>query len=264
MKALPFFIVIVIVAHLITGCQSRPTVTVVQNSLFKGALKNKKVAVGGLTASDAAVYPGQAQEMKILSDAGTVVQRRLSRSRVLSVDAAWGAAGWPSTKVASGVPVVLGRQLTKSYVRNARSKGIDYLLWIDLTGNSVSSRSGQWQMSRTDYPTCSCGKIGDSPCQSAGSSSCSSRCCSSCRKGNTVTEHHHSVSASRRVGADYSLLDTNTEKPVWRANVVLSRAAVNDSMSESGSPSPPMAPLPPEESLIMRRMTKAVIGRLPK
>lgn len=185
---------------------------------------------------------------------------------MLAVGEAWSAAGKPSAKLAPVVPVVLGRELTEAYISRARSKGIDYLLWIDLDGNSVEYCSRQWQSTRTEYPSCSCGKIKnggkDVWCRSG--SSCCGDCRSSCRIGRDITVYHCSETATRHVGASYLLLDTTTGRPVWRADAAHSQAEVNSSTSESGYPPAPARPLPPEEWLIMRRMSNAVIDKLPR
>jgi hypothetical protein len=253
----------------IVGCSSAPTVAVIHSGVTKQVLRGKTIAVGGLTAKDRMTYPGQVPEMKILSDAGFALRRRLKHAQVLEVAAAWASGGPPPTQFAAGIPVVLGRRLTPAYLSKARSQGVDYLLWIDLIDNSVASRSAQWQSTHTEYPSCSCGQInqGDSSssdCRSISDSSCCSSCCSSCRHGREVTEYHRSETATRRLGARYSLLDTATGSSVWRADSGHSRSQVNSTSSEAGFPPLPAVPLPPEESQIMQKMSAAVIGKLPR
>lgn len=253
------------------GCASAPSVAVVFSGITKHDLRGKTIAVSGFTATDRMTYPGQVSEMKILCDAGHAMQRRLKRSQVLPVAAAWAAAGTPPTKFSTDIPVVLGRKLTPAYLRQTQLQGIDYLLWIDLVGNTVRSRSSQGQSTRTEYPSCSCGQIDNSnqgnssisDCRGSGSSCCSS-CRSSCRNGTEVTEYHSSETATRQLAARYSLLDTATGKPVWRADSGHLRSQVNSSTSESGYPLAPPAPLPPEESQLMQQMSAAVFGKLPK
>lgn len=68
---------IVLSSVLLANCVSKPTVTVAYSGLGKKELKDKTVAVGGLTAKDISMYPGQVHEITILSDAGTAMQHRL-------------------------------------------------------------------------------------------------------------------------------------------------------------------------------------------
>lgn len=260
--------VLILAAVSMVSCASAPSVAVVFSGITKHDLRGKTIAVSGFTAADRMTYPGQVPEMKILSDAGHALQRRLKRSQVLTVAAAWAAAGTPPTQFATDIPVVLGRKLTPAYLRQTQLQGIHYLLWIDLVGNTVRSRSSQGTSTRTEYPSCSCGQIdhsnsSSSDCRGSGSSCCSS-CRSSCRSGTEVTEYHSSETATRQLAARYSLLDTATGKPVWRADSGHSRSQVNTSTSESGYPLAPPMPLPPEESQLMQKMTPAVFGKLPR
>ena len=230
---------------LTASCASPPTL-VVTSSLGRHDLKGKTLAVGGFTAQDLMTYPGQTEEETIVNDAGTALQHHLKHSHVLTAEAAWAAAGPPPIKMNSGVAITLGHKLTRDFIRRMHSQGVDYLLWIDLVDNSVDKASKQWL-----------------------STQCTSSTSSSRRRGafasrSTVTEYNRSESASRSLGAAYSLLDTAHGKPVWRAESLFSRSNVSYSRSTSGYPPPPRAPLPPMESKLMQRMTAAVIDRLPR
>lgn len=249
---------------LLAGCASKPAISVAYSGIGKGDLKGRTIAVCGFTATDSGVYPGQVQEMAILNDAWHAVRLRCKRSQVPSLQEAWAMAGVPPARHAPGVPVILGRNRTPAYMQAARANGIDYLLWIDMLRNTVERHSGHWLSTRTEYPSCGCGKIGDSDCRGSSDSSCCGGCGSSCRQGNEVTEYHSSETATRRLGASYSLVDAATGRPVWRTDAAYSRSSVNTSTSESGYPMLPAAPLPPEESQIMKRMTRAAIDKLPR
>ncbi len=246
---------------LTASCTSRP-VLIITGGLRKHALKDKTLAVGGFTAQDLMTYPGQTEEAVILSDAGTALQRRFKRSRVLTAEAAWAAAGEPPKKVSRHVPLIIGRRLTPDFIRKTRASGIDYLLWIELLDNTVESSSGQWKSTRTESSSCNCSKKNGAKCsRSSCGSSCGGSCCHTSRE---VTEYHSSATSTRKLKASYSLLDTVSGKPVWRADATLADSNVSGKTSESSFPAVPATPLPPMESLLMRRMTAAAMTELPK
>ena len=260
-RILPF-----LATALTVGCSSRPTVSVVHTSLAKQDLRGKTIVVGGFSANDEAVYPGQVSEMEILSDAGQALRRRLKKSNIVQIEDAWAAIGQPPAKFAQSVPVILGRTLAPAYVRNARSQGIDYLLWIDMTNNSVAHRDSQWRTTTTEYPSCSCGTLSgsDSPCRSASGGSCCSSCGNSCSRGQELIAYHRSVTATRDLSASYTLLDTATGKAAWQTNSRHSRSLAHTLSSKSDFPPLPPTPLPPDESELMTKMSEAALGRLPR
>ncbi|MCF7789869.1 MAG: hypothetical protein K9N47_27345 [Prosthecobacter sp.] len=243
-----------------TSCSSKPTL-VISGSLGKHDLRGKTLAVGGFTAQDLMVYPGQVAEAAIVADAGTALQHRFKPSQVLTVEAVRAAAGSPPTKFSSHVPVVIGSKLTANFIRKTRAHGMDYLLWIDLLDNSVENGSNQWVSTRTESSSCSCTKKNGAKCSS---SSCGSSCQGSCCRERTVKEYNSATSATRTLLASYSLLNTTTGKAVWRADAKLARSNNRYANSESGFPALPKVPLPPMEAEIMKRMTTAAIARLPK
>jgi hypothetical protein len=242
----PLSIILMIVVVQAAGCSSRPSVSV-SSSLGKHGLKGKTLAVGGFTAQSIMDYPGQVAEETIVNDAGTALQHRFKHSRVLTAEAAWAAAGPPPIKINSGVPITLGHKLTRDFMRRTHAQGVDYLLWIDLMDNTVRNASSRSQSTRrTSSSTLSRGgRRFSSP-------------------GSYTTTYYSYEAAGRSLGASYSLLDTASGKSVWRAECLFSRAKVNSTASMSGYPMPPSMPLPPEESVLMRRMTTAVIAELPK
>jgi len=241
----PLMCPLLFVMTLMASCSSKPTL-VVTSSLGRHALKGRTLAVGGFTASDVMTYPGQTAEAAIVEDAGTALLHRFKHSRVMTAEAAWAAAGPPPTKINTGVPIPLGHKLTLDFIRRTRAQGLDYLLWIDLMENSVEKASKQWQSTRSTSSTSSSRRRGSFPTRS------------------TVTEYNRSEGAGRSLGVAYSLVDTSSGKPVWRAESRFSRENVNCSRSSSGYPAPPRVPLPPEESVLIRRMTTMAIAELPK
>ncbi|MDI1314114.1 hypothetical protein, partial [Prosthecobacter sp.] len=244
-----------------TSCSSKPKL-VISGSLGKHALKDKTLAVGGFTAQDLMTYPGQTAEAAIMSDAGLALQHRFKRSRVLTAEAAWAAAGAPPKKFSPRVPVGLGRKLTPDFIRKTRAHGMDYLLWIDLLDNTVENGSSQWTFTYTETSSCTCSRKDGATCsQSSCGSSCRGSCCQTTR---TVTEYNSSSSATRSLKASYSLIDTASGKSVWRADVALVRSNHRIAESDSSYPATPKTPLPPTESDLMKRMTTAAIGKLPK
>lgn len=251
---------LVFVSAWLTSCVADPTLSVI-SSLGRHELRGKAIAVGGLTAQEVMVYPGRTEEGLILQEAGKALQHRLRHSRVLTMEAARGAVGFPPSKFSAGVPIVLGSKLSPGFLRKAHAEGLHYLLWIDLRDNSVDHSSRKYKDTHTVYSSCSCGKIGDKSCSTG---SCCSGCASSCRSGTTVIVYVASEIARRSIAASYSLLDTATGKTVWRAESLRSDSKVNTATSESGFPMAPSVPLPPTESQIMKRMTTCAIARLPK
>jgi hypothetical protein len=243
-----------------TSCSSKPKLFII-SSLGKHALRGRTLAVGGFTAQDLMVYPGQVAEATIVADAGTALQQRFKHSQVLTAAAVRAAAGSPPTKFSSHVPVMIGSKLTANFIRKTRAQGMDYLLWIDLLDNAVENGSNQWVSTRTESSSCSCTKKNGAKCSS---SSCGSSCQGSCCRERTVKEYHSATSARRSLKASYSLLDTASGKAVWRADAILTRSNNHFAQSDSGYPALPKVPLPPMESDIMKRMTTAAIARLPK
>ena len=257
----PFHLLILVVAQWLTSCSSDPTLSV-SSSLPSRALRGKTVAIGGLTAAGSNVYPGQTEESSILMDAEQALQQRLKCSRVLSMAAVQQSIGAPPAKFSSGIPIILGSKLSPTFIRQARTQGIDHLLWIDLHDNSVDHSTNQRSYTRSVSSTCSCGKVNGKSCRTG---SCSSFCNSSCRSSSTTRETVLSATATRRIGASYSLLDTATRHVVWQAQSMLERSKVNTALSASQTslPSLPNMPLPPTETEIMHRMTKAALRKLP-
>lgn len=251
---------------LLVSCGSRPTVNVVVNDLPKAVLRGKTVAVGGFAAESTATYPGQVMEAEIVKDTGILAQRRLRKSRVLAPEEAMKLAGTPPAKLASRPSMRIGSRLTPAFVSDAHVHGIHYLLWIRLSGSDVLRRSRLWRSTRTEYSSCSCGDVTENgttkSCRSGGS--CRSGCCSSCSRGEQITEYHNSESITRRLSASHELIDTGTGRCVWRADSALSRLTTNTNTSRSGFPLAPPPPLPDEESLMMRCMARAVMGKLPR
>lgn len=251
---------------LLVSCASKPTVNVVFSDLSKAALRGKTVAVGGFAAESTATYPGQVMEAEIVKDAGILAQRRLRKSNVLTSEEAMKLAGPPPAKLASKPSMRVGSRLTSAFVSHAHAHGIDYLLWIRLSGSDVRRRSRLWRSTRTEYSSCSCGDVTENgttkSCRSAGS--CRSGCCSSCSRGEQITEYHNSESITRRLSASHELIDTGSGRCVWRADSALSRLTTNTNTSRSGFPLAPPPPLPDEESLMMRCMARAVMDKLPR
>lgn len=125
------------------SCTSDPTLSV-SSSLAKHGLRGRTLAVGGLTAPATNIYPGQAEESSILLNAEEELRKHLKHSRVLSMAAVQQAVGAPPSKFSSGVPIIiLGSKLSPGFMKKAQAKGIDYLLWVDLRGNSVDHDSRQ-------------------------------------------------------------------------------------------------------------------------
>lgn len=254
-------IFLALVISLLVSCAAKPTLTIT-SSLGSHTLRGKTLAVGGFEAQDLTTYPGQSDEAIILMDAGTAMQRRFKRSRVLSAEAAWAAAGAPPTKYSSPLPILIGRKLSVAFLRQTSARGIDYLLWIDLLENSVENSSSQWTSTRTETTSCHCSKKNGAKCsRSSCGSSCGGSCCQTTR---AVTEYHAKASASRSLKSSYSLLDTASGRVVWRADAALTGSNSNGSTSESKYPAVPSTPLPPMEAKLMQRMTTAAIARVPK
>jgi len=244
MKSLNIILGIVVIQA--AGCLSPPSISV-NTSLRRHELKGKTLAVGGLTAQNIMDYPGQAAEETIVRDAGTALQKRLKHSRVLTAEAAWAAAGPPPLKISRGSPITIGHKLTPDFLHRTHAQGVDYLLWIDLLENIVKNSSSQkLSTSRTasSYSTRN-GKRYSTP-------------------GSTSNTYYSYEAAGRRLGASYSLLDTASGRTVWRADAKFTRARVSSTTSWSGFPEPPARPLPPEESMLMQKMTDAAMARLPK
>lgn len=242
----PLDIILWLVIIQMVGCSS-PSVSVT-STLGRHELRGKTLAVGGFTARSLMDYPGQTAEEVIVRDAGTALQQRLKHSRVLTAESAWSAAGPPPKKFNSGVPVTLGHRLTRDYLRRTRALGVDYLLWIDLVDNAVKHSSGQrTSVNRTSstYVTRSNGRRYYNP-------------------GSTTAIYSSYEVAGRSLGASYSLLDTASGRIVWRADSRYSRARISSTSSRSGYPMPPDMPLPPEEPVLMKKMTAAVIAKLPR
>lgn len=253
-------LLLIFVAAWLVSCAADPTLAV-SSSLGRHELRGKTIAVGGLTAQGVMVYPGRTEEGLILQEAEKALQHRLRHSRVLTMEAARGAVGFPPSQFSAGVPIVLGSKLSPGFIRKAHAGGLDYLLWIDLRDNTVDHSNRQRQNTRTVYSSCSCGKIGDKTCRTG---SCCSGCSSSCRSSTTVTVYSASEFATRSIAASYTMLNTASGKTVWQAESLRSDSNVNTATSESGLPRPPSVPLPPTESQIMKRMTTCAIARLPK
>jgi hypothetical protein len=244
----------------LTNCSSKPTLSI-NGSLGKHDLHGKTLAVGGFTAQDLMVYPGQEAEATIVSDAGMALQQRFKHSQVLTAEAVRAAAGSPPKKFSSPVPIMIGSKLTPNFIRKTRALGMDYLLWIDLLENSVENGSNRWVSTRTESSSCSCTKKNGAKCSS---SFCGSSCQGSCCQKLTVKEFNSSTTATRSLQASYSLLDTASGKAVWRADAILAKSNNRFANSESDYPALPQVPLPPMESEIMKRMTTAAIARMPK
>lgn len=253
----PAFVLVLLSLGLVS-C-SDPTLSVI-SSLPGHGLRGKTLAIGGLTAPGTNIYPGQTEESIILVNAEQELQKHLKHSRVLSMAAVQQAVGHAPSKFSSGVPIILGSKLSPAFMRKAQAHGIDCLLWIDLRVNSVEADSTQRTFSRTVRNSCSCGKVNGKSC-SAGS--CTSGCRRSCSSYSTEVKNVVSKIARRTVGASYSLVDTATGHVSWQAESMLTRSNVRSNSSASGVPEPPSAPLPPTESAIMRRMTKAALKNLP-
>ena len=252
--------VVMLGISLLASCTSRPTVSIT-SSLGRHDLRGKTLAVGGFTARDSATYPGQTEEASIVNDAEAALRKRLKRSSVWTTSTAWAAAGPPPMKYSSGVRIILGSKLTPDFIAKARARGMDYMLWIDLSENSVRYLSNQWQSTRTVYPSCSCGKINNTTCRTT---SCCSACNSTCSQGRWVTVYHRSESATRFLQARYSLLDTATSKTLWRADVSFSKSRDHYNSSETGYPMAPSVPLPSMESELMKKMSGAAMAKLPR
>ncbi|WP_395736708.1 hypothetical protein [Prosthecobacter sp.] len=241
---------LVFAVMLAAGCASRPSVAVT-SSLGSHALKGRTVAVGGFAARDVMTYPGQTAEALIVCDAGKALRHRFKHSYAMTAEATWSVAGPPATKVNLGIPLTLGHKPTPDFMRRTRAEGVDYLLWIDLLENSVGKASKQWVSTRSSRSL-----------SNSGSRSRSTNVYPNTLT--TVVAYHRSESASRSLGASYTLLDTATGRTVWRADSKLSGENVNYSQSPTGYPAPPRVPLPPEEDVLMKRMTAAAIDALPK
>ncbi|MFC5455933.1 hypothetical protein [Prosthecobacter fluviatilis] len=252
--------VLVLLSVALVSCRSDPTLSVT-SSLPRHGLRGKTLAIGGLTAPGTNIYPGQEEESIILVNAEHELRKHLKHSRVLSMAAVQQAVGHAPAKFSSGVPIILGSKLSPAFMRKARGRGIDCLLWIDLRLNSVDADTRQNTFTRTFRNSCSCGKVNGKSC---GGGSCASGCSRSCGSYSTESENVVSKIARRTVGASYSLLDTATGHVVWQAESMLTRGNVRSNRSTTGVPVPPTTPLPPTESAIMLRMTHAALDRLPQ
>ncbi len=234
-------------AVLLTASCSAPPTVGVTSSLERHALKGKTLAVGGFTARSIADYPGQTAEETIVNDAGTALQRRFKHFRVLTAEALWAAAGPPPTKISRGVPITIGHERTRDFLRRTHALGVDYLMWIDLMDNTTRNSSGQY--------------LATSRGQSRGMGSGGRR---STSYSSSITSYISYAAAGRSLGVTYALLDTASGKPVWRADCMYARGRVSRAASGSGYLQPPRTPLPPEETKLMQRMTTAAIAELPK
>lgn len=250
----------------LAGCASKPALKILFSELPPRALQNKTLAVAGLSTPNSTVYPGQIMEREILRDAGLEAGHRLKHSHILMPDEMRKLAGSPAIKLASRPSMRLGSSLTPGFLSKARSCGIDYLLWIDLTCNEVTRRSRQWHSTRMEYSACSCGYVTEgetsTACRLVGS--CRSGCCRSCHRGEQITEFHSSESNTRSMHASHQLIDTATGRCVWRADSAFSNAACSVNTSKSGFPLAPPPPLPDGEAQLMRSMSEAALGRLPR
>lgn len=255
----PAFVFAFVSLHL-SSCRSDPTLSVT-SSLPKHGLRGWTLAIGGLTAPGTNIYPGQEEESIILVNAEQELRKHLKHSRVLSMAAVQQAVGHAPSKFSSGVPIILGSKLSPAFMHKAQAHGIDCLLWIDLRVNSVEADSRQNTFTRTVSNSCTCGKVNGKSCRGG---SCASGCGRSCSSYSTEVENVVSKIARRTVGASYSLLDTATGHVVWQAESMLTRSSVRSNSSSTGVPVPPSAPLPPTESQIMKRMTRAALKRLPQ
>lgn len=251
---------------LFVSCGSKPAVNVVFSDLPKEALRGKIVAVGGFTAESSATYPGRCMEAEIVRDAGILARGRLRRSRVLTMEETLKLAGNPPIKLSSRPQMRLGSRLTQAFISKAHVRGIDYLLWIHLSGSDVTRWSRLWSSTRTENSACTCGDVTEGgttqPCRSGGS--CRSGCCSSCSRGEEITEFHNSESIMRRLSASHQLIDTGTGRSVWRTDSAWSRITTHTNTSRSGFPLAPPPPLPDEESQMMRGIGRAVMDKLPR
>ncbi|MBB5030589.1 hypothetical protein [Prosthecobacter vanneervenii] len=252
--------VLFLLSFWLSSCRSDPTLSVT-SSLPKQGLRGRTLAVGGLTAPGVNVYPGQTEESIILMNAEEEMQRRLRRSRVLSMAAVQQAVGSAPTRFSSGVPIVLGSKLSPGFIRKVQARGIDYLLWIDLRDNFVEQDSRQNSFIKTASSSCCCGKVNGKTCRTG---ACASGCGSSCRSSSRVVENVLSAVARRTVAASYSLLDTATGHVTWQAESMLTKSSIHSNSSTTGTPLMPVMPLPPTESEIMKRMTSAALKKLPQ
>jgi hypothetical protein len=237
---------LVFAVMLTAGCTSKP-IPVVTSSLGRHALKGKTLAVGGFTARNIADYPGQSAEETIVSDAGTALQRRFKHLRVLTAEALWAAAGPPPTKISRGVPITIGHERTRDFLRRTHALGVDYLMWIDLMDNTTRNSSGQYLSTSR----------GQSRVMGSGGRRSTSY-------SSSITSYISYAAAGRSLGVTCALLDTASGKPVWRADCMYARGRVSRAASGAGYPQPPRTPLPPEETKLMQRITTAVIAELPK
>jgi len=260
-----FLTLLVLLPLLLLSCTSKPTVNVVFSDVTSATLRGKILAAVGFAAESSATYPGQSTEAEILRDASLLAKRRLKRSRVLTPKEIIHLVGTPPIKLSSRPPMRLGSQLTQAFIAKAHASGIDYLLWIQLTGSNVMRQSRLWRSTRTEYSACTCGDVTEGgttqACRSSGS--CRIGCCSACSRGQEINEFHNSESIMRRLSACHQLIDTSTGRSVWRADSTLSRISTHTNTSTSGFPLAPPPPLPEEESQMMRCMGKAAMDKLP-
>ncbi|MFM7604720.1 MAG: hypothetical protein ACKO8Z_05915, partial [Prosthecobacter sp.] len=251
---------------LLVSCGSKPAVNMVFSDLPKAALRGKIVAIGGFTAESSATYPGQCMEAEILRDTDILARCRLKWSRVLTPEETIKLAGTPPMKVSSRPPMRLGSRLTQAFIEKAHAHGIDYLLWIHLSGNDVTRWNRLWRSKRTEYSACTCGDVTEDgkmqACRSGGS--CRSGCCSTCSRGEQITEFHNSESMMRRLSARHELIETGTGRNVWRTDSTLSRISTHTNTSTSDFPLAPPPLFPDEESQMMRSMGKAAMNKLPR